>query len=138
MKTRLKIALKLFSIIDILFAEKWELITFKDNQKQAVTKYDSKEFKSQKMVRVTPLKTKLLKAARLRFKIEHYPNRIGNNYCLVDNGPDALTCWYDPPKHTWHKTKDDAIYNILFRLRIEYYHYKRKYKMNNVKHKISF
>lgn len=43
--TRLKIGLKLFAIIDILFAEKWQLTTFKNGSQQALTKYDSKEFK---------------------------------------------------------------------------------------------
>lgn len=138
MKTRLKIALKLFSIIDILFAEKWELVTFKDNQKQAVTRYDSKEFKPKKSVKVRPLKTKLLKAARLRFKIEHYPNRIGRTYCLKDNGPDQVTCWYDPPACTYHSTKEAAIDMILYKLSIGYYQYRRKYKVKNIKHKVFF
>lgn len=45
MKLRLKIALKIFAIIDVLFAEKWELKTFKSDKPQATTKYNSKEFK---------------------------------------------------------------------------------------------
>lgn len=138
MKISLKIALKLFSIIDILFAEKWELVTFKDNEKQAITRYDSKEFKNQKLRKVRPLKTKLLKAARLRFKIEHYPNRPGNNYCLKDNGQDQLTCWYDPPVLTWHATKQAALNAIVWELRKEYFDYSRKYKVKNIKHKIFF
>jgi hypothetical protein len=40
---RFKIGLKLFAIIDILFAEKWQLTTYKNGSKQ--TRYDSREFK---------------------------------------------------------------------------------------------
>lgn len=41
---RLKIAIKLFAIIDVLFSQKFILITYKDGEKQATTKYDSREF----------------------------------------------------------------------------------------------
>lgn len=45
---RLRIGLKLLAIIDVLFAEKWELQTYKNSTKQALTRYDSKEFKNKK------------------------------------------------------------------------------------------
>lgn len=43
---RLKIGLKLFAIIDVLFSEKFILTTYKNDEKQATTKYDSREFKT--------------------------------------------------------------------------------------------
>lgn len=43
---RLKIALKLFAIVDILFAERWELNTYKNGRHQSRTRYDRKEVKS--------------------------------------------------------------------------------------------
>lgn len=47
MKLRLKIALKMFAIIDVLFAQKFVLTTYINDTKQATTKYDSREFKKQ-------------------------------------------------------------------------------------------
>lgn len=45
-KILLKIILKTYAIKDVLFSEKFTLVTFKNDVKTATTNYDSREFKN--------------------------------------------------------------------------------------------